>query len=157
MNAYLLWMMGLVFIFLEFYLPGAILGVIGGILVFASLLTFASESSSVGGTLAFFLAVITSIILLIRFALWRIRTAKPEYSIYSNAHQEGHVASHFDKHAIGKTGVVLSDLKPGGFILIEGKQHQAISQSGYITKGEEVIVIGGQEESLLVQSKPKES
>ena len=59
--------------------------------------------------------------------------------------------SKFEKHAIGKIGIVLTDLKPGGFILIEGKQHQAISQSGYITKGEEVIVVSGQEESLLVK------
>jgi len=45
----------------------------------------------------------------------------------------------------------LTDLKPGGYILVEGKQHQALSNTGYIVKGKEVKIIGGQEESLIVK------
>lgn len=65
--------------------------------------------------------------------------------------QTGYQASEYDTSAIGKKGVVLADLKPGGYILVEGKQHPAISISGYIPKGEEVEIVGGQEQSLMVK------
>lgn len=150
--AFLLWLIGLILILLEFYLPGAILGIIGAICLFISVIQFASQSQSLIASFFYLIGVLVSVALLIRYALWRIRHAKPERSIYSNAHQTGYVASKFDKNAIGKMGIVVSDLKPGGYIVIEGKQHQAISQSGYLVKGSEVVVISGQEESLIVKS-----
>jgi membrane-bound ClpP family serine protease len=95
--------------------------------------------------------------LLIKFALWRIRSAPQNRSIYSDNYQKkDYVASTFDTSAIGKTGVVLSDLKPGGYILIDGKQHQAISQTSYVTKGSTVLVLYGEGESLIVKPIQKE-
>jgi membrane-bound serine protease (ClpP class) len=153
MNPFILLAIGLLLIFIEFYLPGAVMGIAGGIFVFASIIVFAFRTNSPLEIILFIIGTIAALSLLIRFALWRIRTAKPDYSIYSDGAQVGYVASGFDKTAVGKTGTVLSDLKPGGYVLIEGKQQQALSVSGYITKGSEVIVIGGQEESLLVKQK----
>jgi len=151
----MLWALGLLLILIEFYLPGAVMGIAGGILIIVSIILFASQSGSALWVTLYVIAVAVSLGVLIKFALWRIRTARPNRSIYSNKHQEGFVASGFDKSTIGKSGVVLSDLKPGGYILIEGKQHQAISLTGYITKGTEVIVIGGEAESLIVKQKEK--
>jgi len=142
-------------IFIEFFVPGAIMGTLGGLFVLASLIFFAMESDSLLATLVYFLVVCISLGLLFKFALWRIRRASPSFSIYSDASQKGFQASTFDEAAIGKVGTVLSDLKPGGYITIDGQQHQAISQSGYITKGSQVEVIGGQEESLIVKNYSK--
>ncbi len=47
---------------------------------------------------------------------------------------------------------MLSDLKPGGYIAIEGQQHQADFISGYIPQGDEIVVVAGEGESLLVKS-----
>lgn len=149
--AILLWLLGLFLILLEFYLPGAIMGISGGLLIVISVFMFAGQTESTLAVILYLIAVISSIALLIKFVIWRIKSAKPQYSIYSDDAQNGFVASTYDKNAVGKKGIVQSDLKPGGYIKIEGKQHQAISQSGYINRGEEVLVIGGQEESLIVK------
>ncbi len=156
MTPYILLALGLLLILIEFYVPGAIMGVSGGILIAISIYQFAMQSESMVAVFFYLIAVAISVGLLIKFALWRIKTAKPDRSIYSNADQRGFVASTYDHTAIGKTGIVLSDLKPGGYILIDNTQHQAISQTGYITKGFKVIVLGGQEESLIVKSVKKE-
>ncbi len=156
MTPFLLVLLGLFLILAEFYIPGAIMGILGGISILAGIILFASESSSLLATALFVIGSTISVGLLIRFALWRIVHAKPQYSIYSDHAQEGYVASSYDKSAIGKTGVVLADLKPGGYILIEGQQYPAISISGYISKGEHVLVISGQEQSLLVKLSKKE-
>ncbi|CUI16515.1 putative membrane-bound serine protease [Candidatus Protochlamydia naegleriophila] len=157
MTPFLLLFIGLLLILIEFYIPGAVMGVLGSIFVLVSILLFASQTNSLLAIVFFVLGTILCVGLLIRFALWRIVRAKPEYSIYLNEDQEGYQASSFDQEAIGKIGVVLSDLKPGGYILIDGKQHQAISLTGYIPKGEHVEVVSGQEESLIVKISNKET
>jgi membrane-bound serine protease (ClpP class) len=155
-NPYLLLALGFVLIFLEFFLPGAILGITGSVFVVISIFLFASQTTSGLWVLVYIIAIIIALAYLIRLALWKIRHSKSKYSIYLDSDQEGYVASSFDTSAIGKTGIVLSDLKPGGYILIDGVQHQALSQSGYITKGSEIEVISGQEESLIVKRIKKE-
>ncbi len=156
-TSFLLVLLGLFLILAEFYLPGGIIGILGGMAILAGIILFASETDSVIALILFLAGIAVSVGLLIRFALWRIVHAKPQYSIYSADDQEGYQASDYDKDAIGKTGVVIADLKPGGYILIEGRQHAAISLSGYIAKGEHVAVVGGQEQSLMVKKKEHKS
>jgi membrane-bound serine protease (ClpP class) len=151
MMPFLLVLLGLVLIFIEFFVPGAVMGTLGSIAVLIGIVLFASESSSLLATVLFVAGTAAAIGLLIRFALWRIVHTKSSYSIYSDKDQQGYQASSYDQSAIGKSGTVLADLKPGGFVLIEGKQHPAISVSGYLSKGDKVTVIGGQEQSLIVK------
>jgi membrane-bound serine protease (ClpP class) len=157
MSPFLLLFLGLFLILVEFYLPGAIMGIIGSVLVLTSIVLFISQSNSLVMSILFIAGAAVSVILLIRFALWRIVHTKPGYSIYSAGSQEGFQASQYDASAVGKLGTVLTDLKPGGYIIVDGQQHQALSNEGYLSKGEEVLVIGGQEESLIVKSHKKES
>ncbi|MFN4174800.1 MAG: NfeD family protein, partial [Parachlamydiaceae bacterium] len=141
MNPYLLLILGLLLVFLEFYLPGAILGALGAIFIVSSYVVLIYQGTTPLEFGLFFLGSMLAIYGLIRFALWRIPRAKPGRSIYLKGDQEGYVASHFDKNAIGKEGVVLTDLKPGGYILIDGVQHQAISIEGYVSKGRKITVL----------------
>ena len=157
MTPFILLIFGLLLIFIEFYIPGAIMGIVGGLMVFTSIIMFAMQSQS-PWEIAIYVVVVGIVLgYLIKFAIWRIRTAKPDYSIYSDDNQNGFQASSFDSTAIGKHGVVVTDLKPGGHILVDGKRLQAISQSGYLIKGTEVLVISGQEESLIVKPIKKET
>lgn len=157
MIPYLFLLLGLLLVFIEFFLPGAVMGVAGGILIIASVVLFAMQATSFWWVLLYVVSVAIILIYLIKFALWKIRTAKPGRSIYLESDQTGFQASSFDSSLIGKMGVVDTDLKPGGHILVEGKRLQAISQSGYLTKGTEVVILGGQEESFIVKRIKKDS
>ena len=151
MNPFVLLIIGLLLLFLEFFVPGAVFGILGGIAIAASLFYFAIENHSPWELLLYFLAVGILLFYLVKFTLWRIRKTNPKHTLYSDADQKGFVASTFDRTTIGKQGIVLTDLKPGGYILVGNKKYQAISLSGYISKGSDVEVIAGQEESLLVK------
>lgn len=150
LSALILLILGLVCILVEFFVPGAVMGVLGTILLVVSLLVFGNEHSVVE-TLLYFLFICVLLGVLIKVALRRIQLSKN--GLYSHGDQEGYLASEFDTSLIGKEGTVLSDLKPGGYIEIEGKQQQALSQSGYIVRGKPVRVIGGEGESLIVEEK----
>lgn len=153
MTPYLLLLVGLFLIFIEFYLPGAILGTLGGVLMVASYIALIQRGASATEFLLFLVGSLVALYGLIRFAIWKIPRAKKGRGIYLAGDQEGYVASSFDQNAIGREGTVLTDLKPGGFILIEGKPHPAISLSGYIEKGEKIKVLSGEGESLIVKLK----
>lgn len=150
MNPFILLVIGFILVFFEFYLPGAVLGIAGGLFILVSIILFATQASALA--LAFYVAgICVGMFFLVKFALWRIKTAKPQRSIYDNSAQDGYQAVGYDASAIGKDGTVLTDLKPAGFILVDGKQHSAISVEGYLSKGTKVKVLSGEESILIVR------
>lgn len=157
MTAYILLLFGMLLIFIEFFLPGAVMGTIGTLLVIASIYFFAMQNDSILALVVYVIAVLILLFYLIKIAIWRMQKTSSKQTIVSDSSQVGYVASSYDHSTIGKRGIVLSDLKPGGYVLIDGKKHQAISVSGYIAQNLEIEVIGGQEESLLVKLIQKKS
>lgn len=151
MSPFIILAIGFILVFLEFYLPGAIMGVSGGVFILLSLVMFAAQTESPLAISLYIIGICIALVFLVKFALWRIRTAKPQRSIYSDDSQVGYQAVGYDASLIGKEGVVLTDLKPGGFIIVEGKQQPAISKEGYLSKGTRIKVIGGDESNLIVR------
>lgn len=148
--------LGLFSIFIEFFLPGGIFAVIGALLVLGSIIAFAASADSLLFSLIFLIFSVLSVYIVIRLALWSIRKGALSTSIYSEDNQEGYVASAWNQSLIGKEGVVLTELRPGGHVKIEKKSFTAISKSRFIEKGEEIVVIGGEGETLFVIPKSNE-
>lgn len=134
-------LIGLLLIYFEFFVPGGILGVIGAITILASIALFAWENIPVYWTFFYVLSLIALLITTIRLALWILKK-KP--SMYADDDQSGYVASQYDETLIGIVGKALTDLKPAGYIEVNGAQYQAISESMYIKKGESVKIISGE-------------
>ncbi len=152
-NPYLLLFLGLTMIFIEFFVPGGVLGAAGGVVLLLSIIAFWSAGYSPLATLVYFFVVITLLITLIRFALWRINRTGSKNSILLRDDQSGYVASTYDLEMVGKEGVCGTDLKPAGKILIEGVEYQAVSEMGYIKKGTEILVLRGEGAHLIVKEK----
>lgn len=139
-------LLALMLIYLEFFVPGGILGVLGGVAFLISVVLFFWEKGEAWPSMVFLVAMILLLLLVIRLALWKLKK-KP--ALYASEKQSGYYASSYDKELIGKEGEVLTDLKPSGHILIEGERHQAVSESSYIKKGETVTIIGGEGARLI--------
>jgi len=151
MMPYLFLFLGLLLVFLEFYTPSGILATGGAIFLVAAIATFIMSSSSVLASVIFVLITLILIYLVCYFALNRIKKSADKNTFYLSKDQEGYLSSHFDSSLIGKRGVTLSDLGPSGHILVEGKRVQAISRSGYIDRGKDVEIIGGEGARLIVK------
>lgn len=151
MIPYLLLLVGYIALFVEFFVPGGLMGMIAAVLIVASIALFAYEASSGLFTILFILAAVAGVIVVVKLALWQIRTKGQRQGFYAAQDQQGFQATQWDRSLIGQQGTAYCDLKPGGYVLIEGQKHAAISQSGYLLKGEKVIVLGGEGETLLVK------
>ena len=139
-------LLGLVLIYLEFFVPGGILGALGGIAFIISIVLFVWESGEMWSSILFIAALIVLLILTIRLALWKIKQ-RPE--MFAQDEQSGYVASSFDTTLVGKEGEALTNLRPSGHVMVEGNRHQAVSESSYIKKGESIKIIGGEGARLI--------
>ncbi|MEI6241974.1 MAG: NfeD family protein [Chlamydiota bacterium] len=140
---------GCILIYFEFLLPGAVMGLLGsGLLFFGLVLTFVHGESFVFIGL-YLSAIVLGVIFAISLALWSIKRKK----IFHKEDQEGSHAGLSNENLIGKVGVVETDLKPSGYVMIEGSSYQAISKSGYLEKGIVVEVMSWEENHIIVRRK----
>jgi membrane-bound ClpP family serine protease len=86
------------------------------------------------------------IALITRFFIFKRLALKGE----QNA-SDGYVACSCDAALIGRQALCLSDLKPSGHILVEGKSFQALSESGYLYKDAAVLISGTRGGCYLVK------
>lgn len=156
MTTLLLLFVALLLIWLEFYLPGGVMGIAGAVIFITSIVLFALESPSPLYTILFTLFAFAALGTLVKWTLNRIQKSSSKQTLYSDADQEGYTASSYDSSLIGKEGVASTDLKPTGHARFEGKSHHVIAQSGYIEKGTRVIVLKGQGSSLIVKELSQE-
>lgn len=148
----LLSLVGLILIFLEFFLPGAVLAILGSLTLVLSLALCFSRFPAIYGAFYLFF-VLLGLLLVCKIALWRVRASAKKGDFYLSSDQEGYLASTFDKELIGKEGVAATDLKPAGHIVIANVQYAAVSESGYISRGSPVEVVGGKGSHLIAKEK----
>ena len=98
------------------------------------------------------LVLLPVVLVTCKIALWQIRRSKEKGHFYHGNDQEGYVAASFDQSLIGKEGVVSTELKPAGHILVDGQLYQALSETGFIGKGDHVHVVGGKGAHLIVRT-----
>ncbi len=144
--------LGLIFIYLEFFLPGWILGIGGGLLLIFSIGLFLANTTGLIPISIFLVILFILVVYTCNLALKKIKMSGAKNSFYLKKDQEGFFASSIDRTLIGKTALAATDLKPSGHILVDGVQFQAVSKSGYITKNTKVKIIDGQGGYFIVQT-----
>lgn len=149
--AILFLILGLVAIALELFTPGGFFAVLGALLIMGGVIVFANATESIAGGFIFFISSLALVFLVIIGMMQWIKKGRLRGSIYAPDNQEGYVASSWDKNLVGKKGIVSTELRPGGHIKVEGRPYTAVSQSGFIDKGESVEIIGGEGETLFVK------
>lgn len=145
----LLWMfVAFLLVFLEFFLPGGIMGMAATVFFVLSWISAYQTYGPVISILFFFISVVFCGIV-VWFALKRLQKNTNTFRL--QADQEGYEGVDKKSEYIGKHGVAVTDLGPAGFIVIEGQRLQVVCQARYIEKGEKVIVIESRGGYLLVK------
>ncbi|PIS00911.1 MAG: serine protease [Chlamydiae bacterium CG10_big_fil_rev_8_21_14_0_10_35_9] len=149
--AILLAVIGLLLIYFEFFLPGGIMGVAGGVLLISSIVILLLNDPGSLVLIIFIASLIIALLITIKIALWRVRSTGKKGTIFLDSDQTGYFASFYDKELVGKLGIAESDLKPSGHVKIDDTSYQAVSKGRYINKGSTIQVIGGEGSRLIVK------
>jgi membrane-bound ClpP family serine protease len=147
----LLFSLGILFIAVEVIIPGAILGSIGGLLMFAGCVAAFVTFGNGGGLLAVLAAfTIGGLALFIEFrVLPRTKLGK---RAFLTSEITG-VSSAFGDEAralVGKSAEAITLLSPSGYILVDGARYEAFCQSGQAPVGSALQITGADNFRLIV-------
>ena len=147
----LLFSVGIVLLAVEVIVPGAILGSIGGLMMFGGCVLSFMEYGTGGGLIAVTVALaLTFLTLFIEFRVLP-RTAVGKRAFLKS--EVTGVSAAFGEEArdlIGKPAEALTMLSPSGYIRIDGKRYEAFCQSGQVPAGSPLEVIGADNFRLIV-------
>lgn len=157
MSPYPFLLLGMFLIFLEFLAPGIVMGTLGLICLFASVILFAAQVASPLAVVFYVLGIIVFLVLLINGTLRYIRSTGPKESLFLKKDQEGYRVESYAPSLIGREGVAATDLRPSGSVTIGDEPLQALSQGNFIAKGSRVSVIGIDGAAVIVKSLTEDS
>jgi len=152
MNAILiLFLLGVLLLAGEVFMPGAVLGILGGLCMGAGCVISFVQLGSVGGTIATLVALILLGLTLYVELVWLPKTKFGRKLIVRSIIGATSQPPLADKESVvGKPAEALTSLVPSGYVLVEGRRYEAFSQSGHITKGAQVRVAGLDNFRLIV-------
>lgn len=141
-EAIALFIIGLILVVLELFVPGGILGVIGGIAIIASLFIAGYDLThmSVSILIALILAIITFVIFyrsvgfergLFRKLILQDRTTT----------EKGYITADERTDLIGKEGISLTPLRPAGTIIVNDERLDVVTEGNYIEANKSVKII----------------
>jgi membrane-bound ClpP family serine protease len=149
-------LIGLFLIYFEFFLPGAVMGIFGAILLCVSIILLVIAKVPTVYVLSSVILLMVLTFLVIKGALWHMKNTKKNKTFFLDDDQQGYCACFFDASLINKVGVAATDLKPSGYIMIDNKRIEAVSSGEYIEKNEGIKVIHGEGARVIVKKYLKE-
>jgi membrane-bound ClpP family serine protease len=147
----LLFALGILFIAVEVIVPGAILGTVGALLMFAGCVMAFVRYDTQGGIIAVVSALaVAGVALVIEFrVLPKTKIGKRAFLTKEITGASAAFAPEA-RNLIGKSAEALTMLSPTGYILIEGQRYEAFSQAGQIPAGSALEVTGADNFRLIV-------
>lgn len=155
MNAILLlFLIGVLLLAGEAFMPGAILGIIGAVCMFGGCVLSFTQFGTVYGLLATGVAVLLLGLTLYVELVWLPKTRLGKKMIVQTTVSATSQPALAELNAVvGKTAEALTPLVPSGYVLVDGRRYEAFSQSGHAPKGA-TLRVTGLDNFRLILTKP---
>jgi len=147
----LLFALGVVCLFFEVVVPGAVLGIVGGIFMLAGCGVAFSEFGAAGGAIAVVAAVLLlGLTFYVEFVLLPKTRLGKKMFLEQAVHGVSQPLPAQAKEIVGLAGETLTTLAPSGYVRVGDQKYEAFSQSGLVPKGAAVKVTGLDNFRLIV-------
>ena len=147
----LLFALGLVLLFFEVFMPGGVLGFLGGLALIGGIAVAATKYGGAAGLIAGGGALVAVGATLYAEIVWLPKTRYAQkFSVKSTS---GSTIRQQDVEAgavVGKAAEAVTTLAPSGYVLVEGRRYEAFCQSGHADRGAQLRVTGLDNFRLLV-------
>lgn len=152
MNAILLlFLLGLLLLAGEVFVPGAVLGVIGAAAMLAGCVISFHQFGPAGGALATGIALALLGLTLYIELVWLPKSRVGKKLVVqsaSDATSQPPLAE--PSLVVGKTAEAVTTLAPSGYVVVDGKRYEAFCQTGHAAKGATLRVVGLDNFRLIV-------
>lgn len=136
----ILFLVGILLIAAEVFLPGGIIGLMGGAAMLGGVVMAHSEYGAQGAFIASAVAIL--LIILALFIEFKIlpKTTMGQRLFLSKSVESSNQYSKGEDDMIGKECQTITALMPTGLVMLDGLRLEAASRSGFIEKNERVKV-----------------
>ena len=151
--ATILLLTGIAAIIIEFFVPAfGLVGLVGAGSIIGSVITAFRFSSTAGAIFLTASLIIVPGLLMLFFKLFPKTFIGKKLILHRNFNKEDGFESSSDNYSVlkGKSGTVISDLRPAGTIMIDNKKFSAITAGEYIEKEKKVSVIKTEGSKIIV-------
>ncbi|MGG3469376.1 NfeD family protein [Neobacillus pocheonensis] len=137
-----LFVAGILLIFLEFFLPGAISGTLGLAALILSLFLAGEDAMQMGVSIliAIFISIVIFFLMIKVFGKKLILFSKMVLT-ESARKEDGYVSNINRTDLLGKEGIALTTLRPAGTAIIQNERIDVVSEGGYIEQNASIKVI----------------
>ena len=141
---------GLLLLGIEIFLPGGILGMIGGLALLVAMVIGFKVFGADGGMLSAVAIVVVSTVYL--FLVMKFLPHSPIGRMVTLTSSTNYRSMPKERNAlVGQQGETQTDLRPGGFARINGKRVDVVAEGGWIEKGARVTVVGVEGARVVVR------
>lgn len=147
-----IFLVGIVCILIEILLPtvGLLAGLGVAAMLYSVVLALGGDINAVYAMLISFVAAIALFALIAKklpsSRLWSKLVLRDQ-----STSERGYVSAESKPELVGKTGVVLTELRPAGSILLDGVPVDVVSEGAFIEKGEQVRIVSVQGSRVVVR------
>jgi membrane-bound ClpP family serine protease len=148
----LLFAAGILLIFLEFFLPGAVSGTLGVIALVLSLFLAGEDALQIG--VSIFIALLISITVFFVMIKWfnkKLVLFNKMVLTDSARKEDGYVSNVNRTDLLGMEGSALTILRPAGTVLIKNERIDVVTEGGFIEQNARVKVIKGEGPRIVVR------
>jgi membrane-bound serine protease (ClpP class) len=140
---------GIVLLALEVFMPGAILGILGGAAMVLGCVVAFSKLGMAGGFTALGIAfALLGLTMFLEFYLLpRTRLGRQMFVHSTSGADQQPLAS---EELLGRQAEALTILAPSGYVSVDGRRYEAFCQTGHAPKGAVLRVTGRDSFRLLV-------
>ena len=147
----ILGILGVICVGLEVFLPGGVLGIIGALAMLASIY-FAYHNYNISGALLTLIALVVIAIISYNMALKLAPKTRLGRSLFLSQTQKGVNVSRGEMEKLeGREGKAVSELRPTGTAIIDGKRVTVMTQGEFIEENSPVKVIAIKNNQLIVE------
>ena len=153
----LLFIAGLALVIAEFFVPGGIVGILGGVLILLSLLLAGANMSQM--IMAIFIALVVAIIgmvILMKFFGKKMNVFNRLVLKDATTTEEGYVSNINRTDLLGKVGKTITPLRPAGTMQLGSERIDIVSEGSYIDAGKYVEIIKVEGSRIVVRQTEKE-
>jgi len=148
----LLFMIGLGFIIAEFFVPGGIVGLIGGALVIISLLFTGESVVHMAYSILIAMAIaIIGMVVLVKFFGKNLHLLSKLILKDATTTEEGYVSNVNRIELLGKEGITLTPLRPSGSVIVGNEKLDVVSDGSYIDSDKKVKIIEVEGSRIVVR------
>lgn len=147
----LLFLLGLLFMFIEVITPGAVFGILGGLTMVAGIVVAAFTYGTQGGLIAGLVGLLALCAMLFAEIVWLPKTRLAQKFAVRSTSGSTIDQLHVDAGAVvGKAAEAVTTLAPSGYVTVDGRRYEAFCADGHVARGTQLRVTGLDNFRLIV-------